>query len=118
MNELERCRAWIEAALEYGGGTHNFDDVVEAILSGKMQLWPAERACIVTEIVTYPRKRVLHVFLAGGELDQIIDMDTDVVQWAKEQGCESATQAGRKGWIRALKDHGWNSHLVLMEKRF
>jgi len=27
VNELERCRPWIEAALEYSGGTHEFEDV-------------------------------------------------------------------------------------------
>ena len=48
---LERCRKWIEDALEYSGGTHTFDDVAQCILDGKLQLWPAERGCAVTEIV-------------------------------------------------------------------
>jgi len=118
MNELERCRGWIEAALEYGGATHNFDDVTALILEGKLQLWPAERGCWVTEITQYPRKKVLHVFLAGGELEQVLDMHDDVIKWAKAQGCESLTQAGRKGWTKVLKKHGWKEQLVLMEKRF
>ena len=74
VNELERCRPWIEAALEYSGGTHNFEDVAKGILEGNMQLWPTPRGCIVTEIVVYPRKKVLNVFLGGGELDQLLDM--------------------------------------------
>ena len=49
MTELERCRVWIEAALEYGGGTHLFEDIAEAISEGRMQLWPAKDSCIVTE---------------------------------------------------------------------
>ena len=28
-DELERCRPWIEAALEYCGGTHEFEDIVD-----------------------------------------------------------------------------------------
>jgi hypothetical protein len=63
---VEKCKEWIEAALEYSGGTHTIEDVEDAIRSGRMQLWPAERACAVTEIVVYPRKTVLHVFLGGG----------------------------------------------------
>jgi hypothetical protein len=118
MNELERCRPWIEAALEYGGGTHIYSDIVTSIVEGKMQLWPAEKACIVTEITVYPRKKVLHVFLGGGELGQILDMHTDVVQWAKDQGCESLTMTGRRGWTKALKNDGWKEQLVLLEKRF
>ena len=102
LDELERCRGWIEAALEYSGGTHNFDDVVEGLKSGVLQLWPTPRGCIVTEIVLYPRKRVLNVFLGGGELDQILDMHTDVVDWAKAQGCTALTMSGRAGWKKTI----------------
>ena len=118
MNELERCRVWIEAALEYSGGTHLYEDIVEAVIEGRMQLWPAKNSCWVTEITAFPRKKVLHVFLAGGELDEILEMHEYVVQWAIEQGCESMTLTGRKGWVKALKNKGWKSQLVLLEKRF
>ena len=118
MTELERCREWIESALEYGGGTHLFEDIVEAIAEGRMQLWPAKDSCLVTEITLFPRKKVLHVFLGGGDLDEILGMHQSVVQWAKDQGCESLTMTGRKGWVKALKNDGWKSQLVLLEKRF
>jgi len=57
-NELERCKPWIEAALEYSGGTHDFSDIVEGLRKGVLQLWPTPKGCIVTEIVVYPKKRV------------------------------------------------------------
>ena len=82
VDELERCRPWIEDALKYCGGTHHFDDIAAGVYAGRMQLWPAPRGCIVTEIVVYPRKRVLNLFLAGGELDQIVDMNNDITAWA------------------------------------
>ena len=109
IDELARCRAWIEAALEYSGGTHNFDDVAEGLASGKMQLWPAPKGCIVTEIVVYPRKKVLNVFLGGGELEQIMDMHQDVITWAKSQGCEALAMTGRFGWKKPLERHGWKT---------
>ena len=107
IDELARCRAWIEAALEYSGDTHSFDDVAEALASGKMQLWPAPKGCIVTEIVVYPRKKVLNVFLGAGELDQLMDMHKDVIAWSKAQGCEAVTITGRYGWKKPLTKHGW-----------
>ena len=107
VNELERCRPWIEAALEYSGGTHSFKDVAKGILEGNMQLWPTPRGCIVTEIVVYPRKKVLNVFLGGGELDQLLDMHNDVTAWAKSYGCKALTITGRFGWKKPLKAHGW-----------
>jgi len=47
------------------------------------------------------------VFLAGGELDQIMDMDNDVKAWALAQGCENATMTGRFGWKKPLMANGW-----------
>jgi hypothetical protein len=38
IEEIERCKPWIEAALEYSGGTHDFIDVAEGIYKGTMQL--------------------------------------------------------------------------------
>lgn len=106
-DELLRCRPWIEAALEYSGGTHLFEDIVDGVYSQRMQLWPAEHGCIVTEMVDYPRKRVLHVFLGGGELQQILDMHKDVLHWAKLHGCSDLTMTGRLGWKKPLAEHGW-----------
>lgn len=107
IDELERCRPWIEAALEYSGGTHIFEDIAEGIIKGDMQLWPAARGCIVTEIVVYPRKKVLNVFLGGGELDQLMDMHSDVIEWAKHYGCEACSITGRFGWKKPLSAYGW-----------
>ena len=107
IDELARCRPWIEAALEYSGGTHNFDDVVSGLAEGKMQLWPAPKGCIVTEIVVYPRKKVLNVFLGGGELEQLMDMHKDVIAWSEAQGCVAVTITGRYGWKKPLTKHGW-----------
>jgi hypothetical protein len=118
LNIIEHCRPWIEDALAYSGGTHTFEDVEQRILESHLQLWPAERGCAVTEIVIYPRKKVLHVFLAGGEMDQIIDMIDSAVAWSKTQGCTSMTIAGRHGWRRVLEKYGYKPVLTVLEKEF
>jgi len=115
---LEYCRKWIEDALEYSGGSHVFEDVVDGITSGRMQLWPAERGCAVTEIVVYPKKRVLHVFLAGGEMGTITDMIDAATEWGKTQGCTSMTIAGRRGWERVLAKHGYRPVMTVLERDF
>ena len=118
MIELERCRPWIEAALEYSGGTHDWQDIVDGITSGHMQLWPAERGCLVTEITVYPRKKVLNVFLGGGDLEQLIDMHEDVQAWGKAQGCDGATIIGRPGWERVYQSRGWKRQHTVLAKEF
>ena len=116
VDELIRCKPWLEAALELSGGTHTLDDVVQAIIKGEMQFWPAPKGCAVTEIVNYPRKKVLHIFLAGGEMEQIIDMDDSAVEFAKMNGCTGMSIAGRKGWKRVLKDKGYVETFTVLGK--
>lgn len=104
--------------MEYSGGTHEWQDIVDGIESGHMQLWPAPRGCLVTEITVYPRKSVLNVFLGGGELDQLIDMHADVEAWGKAQGCAGATIIGRPGWERVYKNRGWKRLHTVLAKEF
>lgn len=118
QEELIRCKEWIESALDVGGKTHSFKDIVDGVLSGHMQLWGGENGCAVTEIVVYPNKKVLHVFLAGGKLEQITDMESDAVKWAKAQGCDGMSLSGRKGWVKALKNYDWKPQQVVLTKEF
>lgn len=117
MMELERCREWIEAALEYNGGCYSFDDVAQGIMEGRMQLWAGPDGCAVTEILMYPQRKLLNLFLAGGSMEQLLDMEKDAITWAKAQGCDGLSLSGRKGWTRALKERGWNTlHTTLIRE--
>jgi len=115
---IEENRQHIEAALEYGGGTHTFEDVRDMIHKGTAQLWVGPDGCAVTEIIVYPRKRVLHCFLAGGKLEQIVDMIDSAVAWGKTQGCSDLTLSGRMGWQRALAQYGFKPVLITLAKGF
>jgi len=112
----EQIKNWIESALEYSGGTHLYQDIVDAVTEGRMQLWLGERGCAVTEIVVFLQKKVLHVFLGSGEMDQLFDMLESAIVWAKERGCTAMTLAGRPGWQRAMKPLGFVPTLVTMER--
>jgi hypothetical protein len=120
--ELMRGKAWIESALKKGGNTHDFVDIVDGVMSGHMQLWMGKNGCAVTEIVVYPNKKVLHVFLAGGNkgygIKQITDMHDDAMAWGKQQGCEGMTVAGRKGWKKVLQKKGWSEQFTTLLKEF
>lgn len=115
MIDLGAYRQQIEAALAYGGGTHLFEDVVEAVRDGRMQAWVNGDSIAITEIIAYPRKRVLHAFLAGGSMRGVLDMIDSAAAWGRAQGCTAFTIAGRKGWLRVLGRRGWTGTLHLME---
>jgi hypothetical protein len=114
VTEFERCRPWIEAAMQYSGGTHDFSDIANGVSSGRMQFWPAPRGAAITEILVYPKKKVLNVFLAGGDMAQVLDMIADAKAWGKCHGCTSISMTGRKGWARVLNKHGWKEQFVTM----
>ena len=122
QEELMRGKDWIESALKKGGRTHDFKDIVDGVLSGHMQLWMGTNGCAVTEIVVYPNKKVLHVFLAGGDkgygIKQITDMHDDAIAWGKLQGCNGMTVAGRKGWKKVLQSRGWSEQFTTLLKEF
>tara|TARA_Y100000022_G_scaffold175704_1_gene164520 strand:- start:848 stop:1240 length:393 start_codon:yes stop_codon:yes gene_type:complete len=105
--EFMRCKKYIEAALKYTGGTHDLVDIYEGLYKGTMQLWPMENSCLVTEIITYPRKKVLNVFLGAGDLTEILEMHDSVISWAQAQGCEALNMTGRFGWKKPLAKYGW-----------
>jgi hypothetical protein len=102
-----RCRPWVEAALGYAGGTHVWTDVWAEIAAGECQFWPGERSAMVTHILDFPRSRGLHFWLCGGDLSELLDMLPQIEAWGHAQGCTKFTTAGRPGWQRVLKAHGY-----------
>lgn len=114
--ELERCRKWIEAALEYSGGTHDFDDIVRMVKANILQFWPASDACAITEIIEYPKKKVLHIFLAGGNMETIVDMNESAEYFAKLNGCTGMSIAGRRGWSKVLSKKGYKEAFTTLGK--
>lgn len=107
-------QAGLETALQHGGETHTLGDVVRQIMDGKAQYWESEGAAIITEIHDTPRMRLVHFWLATGELKEVISLSTEVLRWAESIGCKEASLAGRRGWQKVLASEGWKPRLVLM----
>jgi hypothetical protein len=117
LGHLERLRHHVEAALEYSGGTHHFDDVVEMVRDSRLQVWPATESIVLTEIIVYPRLKNLHYFLAGGDLDELSRMRPMIESWGKSVGCTRVTLAGRRGWSKTfLQDEGYRPQWSVLAK--
>ena len=115
---LERLRHHVEAALEYSGGTHDFDDIVEMVGKNQLQVWPASQSIVLTEIIVYPRLKNLHYFLAGGDLDELSRMRPMIESWGKSLGCTRVSLAGRRGWANTfLKDEGYSPQWTVLAKQ-
>jgi hypothetical protein len=117
LEQLDRLRHHVEAALEYSGGTHHFADVREMVEQNKLQLWPAVNSVVLTEIIVYPRLKNLHYFLAGGDLDELSRMRPMIESWGKSIGCTRVSLAGRRGWAKTfLKDEGYSPQWTVLAK--
>lgn len=118
LEHLERLRHHVEAALEYSGGTHQFEDVLEMVEKNQLQVWPATQSIVLTEIIVYPRLKNLHYFLAGGDLDELSRMRPMIESWGKSLGCTRVSLAGRRGWAKTfLKDEGYSPQWTVLAKK-
>lgn len=105
FDELIMCREMIEDSLELANGCYEFDDIAAAVLLGTYHLYRVDDACAVTQIVNTPRRRILNVVVAGGNLDTIKKNQGYLIGLAKQHGCDMISAIGRKGWGRAM---GWD----------
>lgn len=115
---IEDYRQAIEDALAYASGTYSFDDIAAGVAAGTMQYWAGINSIIITEIIDYPQKRVLHFFLAGGgDLAELEEMTPPIIEWGRKKGCTTAQMIGRKGWERTfLTRTGWEPTLQMYER--
>lgn len=104
----------LQEALHRGGDEHSLQDVADMITEGDAQLWTTPNAIIITEVLDQPQHRILHFWLAAGVLPDVVALSRQVMDWGREQGCTRSTLHGRRGWLRALRDEGWQAQGVIM----
>jgi hypothetical protein len=112
----------IEAALKYSEGEVIPEDLVQPIKTGKMQLWVAMSggviAAMITEIVVYPRKRVLRVITIAGKdgrgMSRWYGFLPLVEGFALSNNCSSLEAWTRKGMAKKLTD--WEHKYMVITK--
>lgn len=111
MKEYQRARPWLLKALAFEGDPE--DELIAKLRAGQAQLWLGERSAMVTDVTASPKGRALHVWLAGGALDELLSMIPGVFAWARTMGCCEVTIEGRSGWARVLKPYGFAGDVLL-----
>ena len=99
-----RCREYLLPAIEMTKGTHDEDDILRGLMCGDYLLWALKNSAIVTEFIEYKsaKKKTLHFFLVGGDLDELLEVEPKICEWGKAQGCTRVSWAGRKGWEKVM----------------
>jgi len=112
--DLLRFELDITKALGYSMDSHSFDDIVSGVLSGRYHFYVHNRAFIVAELVQYPKHTIYNVFLAGGLMEDLLEMQEMIRPAAKALGAKYAALTGRHGWVKVLKDRGWSHEYSIM----
>lgn len=108
LGDWARCALWVEAALAHAGHSHGLDDVLAMVEADEAQLWAGQASAMVTIVEREPRERRLLIWLAGGDLDELVNrLRPAAERWAKAQGCRRVLVVGRPGWERALAPEGY-----------
>lgn len=107
VQDYARVRDYLLPAIERTNGTHTEDDILVGLISGQFKLWALEKSVGITEFQTYPRMKVLNVFLAGGDLDEIMNFTPTLEAYGLKNGCSRMTFGGRPGWEPVMQERGY-----------
>lgn len=89
---------------------------------GRLQLWTMNNEdefllAMVTELLTFPKIKVLNMLLiVGDELQNGMMLLDCVEMWARKQGAMRSNVIGREGLLRVLGPYGYRKQAVALSK--
>lgn len=112
LRVLKKFRLDIEDALCYSYDSHSFNDVVEMLLSGEAHMHELPNSVIIAEVQQTPNHKVYNIFIAAGNLHEVLEAQNMLIEISKELGCKFMSFSGRLGWAKVLKNKGWSAQLI------
>lgn len=105
----------MQRALKLGGDIYTLDDIGEEMHKGNMQGHVENGTWAVTRIHDWPQKRTVDIVFVVGNLEDSLELEGKVCNWAKDIGADMVTATGREGWWK-YHTPGWNKMGVLYAK--
>ena len=99
---------YIEAALQKGQEPFSVEDVYDRVCAGLAHFEPVEDGAAVFWFNDYPQRKLLRIWLYGGNMPSIEQVLDAAQKHAERLECDGIELDGRKGWERILKSHGFN----------
>lgn len=82
------------------GGFYTFEDIVDAVILGRMQSFSLNDTWVVTQVIDFPRKKVLDIVFVIGELEDLIALEDKIEEFRREIQADMLIATGRLGWMR------------------
>tara|TARA_R110000765_G_scaffold2319_1_gene7000 strand:- start:166 stop:558 length:393 start_codon:yes stop_codon:yes gene_type:complete len=113
----ERSKPFLADALEKSGNEYTVDDVLRELEDNHAIFYPTPKGASVFRIGMYPQKRMLCIWLAGGDMESSIENILEAAEFhAREHECHGIEVLGRKGWEKVLKPYGYEHKRVMLIK--
>ena len=110
----EKTRSHLIAALEYDGN-HDIENIEDLHAKGFCDLWKNETASIITELLRFPKRTLLHIWLAGGDMEGCKKLLLQIEKAALETGCDGVSWTGRPGWKKIFPEYKQTAVSMLKE---
>jgi hypothetical protein len=113
---FNRWRPMMEKILRQHRNYTSVEEVYNRCMALQLFFFDNANSFAVIDTVFEKNLTSLHIVLAGGDLDALLELELIVTKFGKELGAKRYTLIGRKGFARALKNHGWKAPFVYLEK--
>lgn len=121
MNDWQRCRPYIEAAVYRTAQTvckdiqsgqteqtlFTIEDIEHGISEKRMQFWPGRHSAGITQVEEHGSRVDVHLLFAGGRLGELLAMAASLEVWARVIGADRVVFHGRRGWQRVMAKRGY-----------
>lgn len=118
----DKIEPFAEKAAKYTYGRYTANNIYERVKDDNYQMWIAYddavfKGLVVTEIVTYPQRKLLSMHFCGGiELKEWKDPMLKLLQrYGKDMGCDGIESVGRPGWGKVFEKDGYKALWVTYE---
>ncbi len=122
IEDLEKVWTKVAPLLEKAlDNTYHIDDIFDGINKKRFQLFiswnKGIESAVITEVAVYPQAKILRYVLAGGtNLDNWLDrIQEKIERFAKLNNCTQLEVAGRRGWLKKLKNFKEKAILLTKE---
>lgn len=115
MDEVQLIEG-IRDALSYSAQEVSVLDVIKGLKDNTYQCFEFETGFVITCIVQYDRKKALRLCLAKGLETDIAAVMSVMDSFAQDMCCDFIEVYGRKGWVRQLKQYGYNEQYTVVIK--
>jgi hypothetical protein len=106
MNEHPYQRK-LDRVLSRMGNLYLAQDLISAINAGRMQIFCKDDSVAITQVAQYPRAKVIEIIAAVGNLEDVLTLNEQIMEWAPEIGASVITAYARRGWLPYALARGW-----------